>query len=589
MMKYVYTDGTQPISTLKEAMTNSMPSPNGLWLPDKLPKLLLNDSKKSFHDIIYMVLRALLSNEISDSVLRTIIKESFNFSIPLVHLHDNIHILELFHGPTMTFKDVGARFMARIIRHLIPDKTINVVAATSGDTGGAVADAFSLLPNVNVNIFYPSGLISSIQEKQITSYGKNVKAYSVDGNFDDCQSIVKQLLRDKIILSESFIFPANSINIIRLIPQVSYYFWAYAQLNTNKPVNFCVPSGNLGNITAGVIAYLMGLPVHKFIVATNINKTFGTYLTTGIIPDVKAIPSLSCAMDISIPNNLIRLKYLFKDRIHMQSKIKSYSITDEETLHTISNVHKIHNYILDPHTSVGYTAIDKYNSKNTHNLTELTIPTILLSTAHPAKFPEVLKKAQLYPDIPNQLRRFLTMTSHKINIDKSYSVWRNMIGKNITLIGMPGAGKTTIGKELSFKMNKLFIDTDCVIEKKFDKKLHEIIKQKGNDIFLNIEEQTILNLQCSNTIISTGGSVIYSEKAMQYLQKISTIIYLDVPLSTLYKRLNNLTERGVILKENQTLEDLFNERNILYKKYSHIILKNTILPNIINTYIKYKH
>ena len=573
-MKYVYTDGTQPISTLKEAMTNSMPSPNGLWLPEKFPKLLLNDSKKSYHDIIFMVLRALLSDEISDSVLRTIIKESFNFSIPLVHLHDNIHILELFHGPTMTFKDVGARFMARIIRHLIPDKTINVVAATSGDTGGAVADAFSLLPNVNINIFYPSGLISSIQEKQITSYGKNVKAYSVDGNFDDCQSIVKQLLRDKIILSESFIFPANSINIIRLIPQVSYYFWAYAQLNINKPVNFCIPSGNLGNITAGVIAYLMGLPVNKFIVATNINKTFGTYLTTGIIPEVKAIPSLSCAMDISIPNNLIRLKYLFKDHIHMQSKINSYSITDEETLHTISTVHKIHNYILDPHTSVGYTAIDKYNLKHANNK---TIPTILLSTAHPAKFPEVLKKAQLYPDIP--------MKSRRINISKSYSVWRNMIGKNITLIGMPGAGKTTIGKELSSKMNKLFIDTDEVIEKKFDKKLHEIIKQEGNNEFLNIEEDTILNLQCSNTIISTGGSAVYSEKAMEYL---------DVSLSTLCNRLHNLTERGVILKQNQTLKDLFDERNILYKKYSHIILKNNILKNnilnnIINTYINYKH
>jgi threonine synthase len=587
-MKYIYTDDTQPTSTLKEAMTNSMPSPNGLWLPEKFPKLLLNDSKKSFHDIIFMVLRALLSDEISDSVLRTIIKESFNFSIPLVHLHDNIHILELFHGPTMTFKDVGARFMARIIRHLIPNKTINVVAATSGDTGGAVADAFSLLPNVNINIFYPSGLISSVQEKQITSYGKNVKAYSVDGNFDDCQSIVKQLLRDKIILSESFIFPANSINIIRLIPQVSYYFWAYAQLNMNGPVNFCVPSGNLGNITAGVIAYLMGLPVHKFIVATNINKTFGTYLNSGIIPDVKAIPSLSCAMDISIPNNLIRLKYMFKDHIHMQSKINSYSITDDETLHTISTVHKKYNYILDPHTSVGYTSIDKYNSQHIQNVNYLT-PTILLSTAHPAKFPEVLKKAHLYPTIPNQLRRFLTTTSHKININKSYSLWRNIIGKNITLIGMPGAGKTTIGKQLSSNMNKIFIDTDDMIEHQYDKKLHEIIKQKGNNAFLNIEEDTILNLQCSNTIISTGGSVIYSEKAMDYLQKISTIIYLDVPLSTLCNRLNNLTERGVILKHNQTFEDLFNERIILYKQYSHIIITDTSLSNIINTYIKYKH
>lgn len=598
-MRYLYTDGSQPISTLKDAITNSMPSPKGLWLPEKFPKISLNNSNNSnnsFHSIIFEVLRSLLSNEISDSVLKTIIKETFNFPIPLLNLHDNIHILELFHGPTMTFKDIGARFMAHIIRHIIPEKTINVVVATSGDTGGAVADAFSLLKNVNVNIFYPNGLISSIQEKQITCHGKNVKAYSVDGDFDECQDMVKQLLRDKIILSESFIFPANSINIIRLIPQVSYYFWAYIQLKTNKPVNFCVPSGNLGNITAGVIAYLMGLPVNKFIVATNINDTFGKYLNNGIIPDVKAIPSLSCAMDISIPNNLIRLQYLFKDHIHMQSKIDSFSINDDETLNIIKYVNEKYNYLLDPHTSVGYSAIKKYYEKNTNISLELdSTPTILLSTAHPAKFPKVLKKNNLNPSIPVQLHHLFKMKFNKINISKDYSLWRNMIGKNITLIGMPGSGKTTLGKELSLKMNKLFVDTDRLIEKIHNKKLSEIINSDGNDGFLSIEENTILDLQCSNTIISPGGSVVYSEKAMDHLKKISIVIHLDVSLINLRKRLNNLAERGVVLKENQTFEDLFNERNLLYNKYSQIKFDNNsplnmdLLSNITSMYINYGH
>jgi threonine synthase len=577
-MKYYYTDGTLELSNLKDAITNAMPTPNGLWLPQIIPKLDNFNYKRTFHEIAFDVLRLLLSDEIPSSTLKTIIKEAFNFPIPLVHLHDNIHILELFHGPTLTFKDIGARFMALIIRYLVPNKTINVVVATSGDTGSAVADAFSKIPNVNVNVFYPSGLISHVQEKQITSYGNNVKAYSVEGNFDDCQDMVKQLLRDKVILSESFIFPANSINIIRLIPQTIYYFWAYSQLNTNSKVNFCVPSGNLGNLTAGIIANLMGLPVNKFIVATNINKAFGTYLQTGTTIETRAIPSLSSAMDISIPNNLIRLKYLFNNNNKlMQEKTISYSITDKETLQTISTVFEKTNYMMDPHTSVGYTAIEKYNS---------VLPTILLSTAHPSKFPEVMKQVNMYPINPPQLLNSLNKETHKIIISKSYNKWINTFGKNITLIGMPASGKSTLGKLLASKMNKLFVDTDTVIEQANNCRLAEITKQ-GNDIFLDIEEKTILNLQCKNTIIATGGSVVYSDKAMKYLKRISTIVYLDVSLKLLLERLNNVIERGVVLKAGQTIEDLFNERTPLYEQYSQIKVPSSSVNNIINRYITY--
>jgi shikimate kinase len=401
---------------------------------------------------------------------------------------------------------------------------------------------------------------------------------------------VKQLLQDKIILAETFIFPANSINIIRLIPQVSYYFWAYAQLqhklNTSSYdlINICVPSGNLGNITSGIIAYLMGLPVNKFIVATNINNAFGEYLETGITSNKKAIPSLSCAMDISIPNNLIRLKYIFQnDHIDMQHKLCSYSITDEETLNTTSVIYKKYNYLFDPHTSVGYTAIQKHQCHHKHIP---TYKTILLSTAHPSKFPNVLKKLQITIPIPYQLEHLLTKQTNKILIDKDYSLWRNRIGKNITLIGMPCSGKTTQGTKLASMMNKLFIDTDTIIEQNEHKTLSNII-ESGNEYFLDIEKQTILNLKCSNTVISTGGSVIYSEEAMKHLQQISTIIYLDVSLDILYKRLTNLTERGVVLKKQQTIEDLYIERSLLYNKYSHIVLTDTSIHNIVHTYLQY--
>ena len=303
----------------------SIPLPNALWFPNNIEPLdeefYENIEKLSFFEIAKRVLDNLLGEEIEKDKLIDIVKDSFNFEIPLVKCSDNIHILELFHGPTFTFKDVGARFMSRILKHYFPEGTENfdIIVSTSGDTGSAVADAFQDLPNVKVHILYPKDLISEVQEKQLTTYGKNVFAYEVEGNFDDCQNLIKKSLSDKSLTNRLLFFPANSINIARLIPQSLYYFWAYAQFkkySTKQPI-ICVPSGNLGNLSGGILASLLGLPIKHFIGATNINNTFEKYINNDLesFDNIKrAEPTLSSAMDISLPNNLKKIQYVFKDQ-----------------------------------------------------------------------------------------------------------------------------------------------------------------------------------------------------------------------------------------------------------------------------------
>ena len=571
---YSSTDTTKRYASFKECLFNPIPFNDSLWFPDNIKELgnsfYENIHNMNFNEISFVVLNSLIGDEIPDKELKNIINETINFDIPLKNF-DNISILELFHGPTLTFKDIGARFMARILKYFIKDEQIKIVVSTSGDTGSAVADAFYQMKNVEVDILYPKALISKIQEEQITSYNQNINCYKVIGNFDDCQDLVKKTLKDDELNNILKFFPANSINIARLLPQTLYYFWAYSQFKKfdkeSKNICFCVPSGNLGNLSAGVIAYKLGLPVKHFIGGVNANDTLVNYLEKGYISNKRAIATISNAMDVSLPNNLKRLIYAFNNDYKMMSKlISSASITDKETNEGIIEFYNLYNYTIDPHTSVGYQTIKKFRDNKLKDY-----KFILLATAHPSKFPDVLNEIKIPFNIPNQLKNINKNNNYK-EINNSYDDWKDNIIKNlkksnITIIGMPGTGKTTVGKHLLKTLNYQLIDLDIKIEERYNMKLSEIISNYGNQKFKNIEEDEMLNLNGYNNIFSTGGSVVYSEKGMNYLKKISTIVFLDTPYEIIEERLSDLAERGVVFDNNKTLRDIFEERYPLYMNY----------------------
>ena len=573
-------------SNFKNCLLNPLPLKDSLWFPDNIKKLddlfFENIDKMDFKSIALTVLKNLLNDDIPEENLLNIIEESLNFKIPLIKCDNNMYILELFHGPTFTFKDVGARFMSRILKYYYPVGTENfdIIVSTSGDTGGAVADAFQDLPNVKVHILYPKDMISEVQEKQLTTYGNNVFAYELDGNFDECQDLIKKTLSDKDLTNRMLFFPANSINIARLIPQCLYYFWAYSLLKkeTNKKPIICVPSGNLGNLSGGILAYKLGLPVKRFIGATNKNNTFERYIKEGdeVFKNIKrAEPTLSSAMDISIPNNLKRLKYVFRNE-KISDLISSYSVSDIETKVGIKTFWDYYNYSIDPHTSVGYQAVNKYKlEKNSEDIF------IILSTAHPAKFYKTMDKVLIPYKMPNKIIELLKSKGKSYFLKKNYELWKKVLIKNsfnnITFIGMPFSGKSFLARELSDEYQVL--DIDILLEEKHKSKLSDILKNVGTNKFIELEEKCILDLphEFINTIYSPGGSVIYSEKIMNHFKKISKIIFLDVSFSLLdnrkseFEKINGDT-RGIVYKKDQTFKDLFDERYPLYLKYADIII-----------------
>ena len=307
----------------------------------------------------------------------------------MVHIHDSIYTLELFHGPTLAFKDIGARFMSRCLGHFSKESSqkVTVLVATSGDTGGAVANGFYDVPGVEVVILYPSGKVSSVQEKQLTTLGKNIKALEVEGTFDDCQQMVKQAFMDEDLKAKMFLTSANSINVARWLPQQFYYFLAWKQwkFKDNPPV-ICVPSGNFGNICAGLLAQKSGLPVKHFIAATNANDIVTRYLQSGIYQSRKAVATLSNAMDVGDPSNFVRILELFQREYGIvKGALSSESVSDEETVQTIEKVKRSYNYLLDPHGAVGYAVLKKYLDVHTAD------KGIFLETAHPVKFYDVVE------------------------------------------------------------------------------------------------------------------------------------------------------------------------------------------------------
>ncbi|MBN2090648.1 threonine synthase [candidate division KSB1 bacterium] len=379
--------------TFREAVMKGLAADGGLFMPAEIPALPASFFQKlkslTFQEIAFEVGHNLLKYELPAAKLQEIILSAFNFEAPIHSLTEQIHVLELFHGPTLAFKDFAARFMARLMAYFIAksQQKMTILVATSGDTGSAVADGFFQMDGIQVFILYPAGKVSALQEKQLTTQGENIVALEIQGTFDDCQHIVKQSFMDHTLVEKLNLTSANSINIARLIPQSFYYFYAMAQLHTPlEPIIFSVPSGNFGNVTAGVIARKMGLPVAKFVAAVNANDGIPKYLKSGQYQAQPTRQTLSNAMDVGNPSNFARILDLYH---HNPAKIRedfwSTSILDDEVRQTIREVYVQFNYILEPHGAVGYAALKRYlNESGRKNMA------ILLETAHPAKFWEVV-------------------------------------------------------------------------------------------------------------------------------------------------------------------------------------------------------
>jgi len=401
-MKYYSTNKKSIRVNFREAVLKGIADDQGLFFPEKIEALpeeiIRNFQKSGLAEIAFEIARLFVSNDIPKNVLLEIIKDSLNFEIPLVKVEENIFSLELFHGPTMAFKDVGARFLARCMGYFAEiSRTITILVATSGDTGSAVANGFLGIEGIDVVILYPSGKVSPLQEKQFTTLGKNITAIEVSGTFDDCQRMVKQAFADLELKKRINLSSANSINIARLIPQSFYYFFAYAQLAQDSlPLIISVPSGNYGNLTAGLIAKRLGLPVEIFLAASNINRPVPDYLETGEFKPRSSLETIANAMDVGDPSNFARILEMYDHSWKaIRKEIIGYSYTDDQIRKTIKQVYKKTGYLLDPHGATGYLALKEY-------LYDHPGIGIFFETAHPAKFhtiiEEVIEENLIIPD-----------------------------------------------------------------------------------------------------------------------------------------------------------------------------------------------
>lgn len=392
-MQYYSTNNQSPKVDFKQATINGQASDKGLYFPEHIPILskafIENISHYSNEEIAYEVIKSYVGDVIPADELRRIVNETINFDIPLVKITDAIFSLELYHGPTLAFKDIGARFMSRCLSYFVQgfSKKVTVLVATSGDTGGAVANGFYDIDGVDVVILYPSGKVSTVQEKQLTTLGKNIYALEVDGTFDDCQQMVKQIFTDEALNKKLFLTSANSINVARWLPQQFYYFFAYKQwAQKNMPPVIAVPSGNFGNICAGILAHISGLPVKHFIAACNANDVVPTFMQTQKYVPKKAVATISNAMDVGNPSNFIRILEIFNNQFtDLKKVLSSCSVTDAATKDTLQKVYKNEGYLLDPHGAVGYWALQQYLQNNTSE------KGIVLETAHPVKFYDVVE------------------------------------------------------------------------------------------------------------------------------------------------------------------------------------------------------
>lgn len=416
-MQFYSTNTPALRASLQEAIFKGLPDDNGLYMPVEIPRLsdsfLKNLANYSFQEIAFEIAHALLHEDIPASDLKKIIDAAIDFPAPVVQLDDHTCVLELFHGPSLAFKDFGARFMAQTMSYFnrSEDKQLVILVATSGDTGGAVAAGFYKTPGIQVVILYPSGKVSPLQEKQLTALGHNITALEIDGTFDDCQALVKKAFLDQEVTRSVRLSSANSINIARLIPQSFYYFEAYKQvMNQGKTVVFSVPSGNFGNLTAGLLAQKMGLPVAHFIAATNSNDVVPEYLSTGTYTPRPSQRTLSNAMDVGAPSNFARMLDLYCSTWNiMKSDISGYGFSDAATIEAMKEIHAQYNYVIDPHGAVGYLALKKYQETHPAHLG------IILETAHPSKFIEDVESI-LEKQVPIPERLAVLHDAQKVSV-----------------------------------------------------------------------------------------------------------------------------------------------------------------------------
>ena len=433
-MNYISLNHNSKKVNFENALINGLAPDKGLYYPEYTPKLskkfIDNIQHYSNYEIAYKVIKPFIGDCIDKKNLNKIIKNTLSFEFPLKEINSKIYSLELFHGPTLAFKDVGARFMARFLGFIAEKKRnekITVLVATSGDTGGAVASGFNNIEGIDVVILYPKNKVSQIQEKQLTTFGNNINALEVDGDFDDCQNMVKNIFIDSQINSKIDITSANSINVGRWLPQTFYYFFAYKEikrrLGNNKTV-FSVPSGNFGNICAGLLSKLMGLPIDHFISATNINNVVPLFLKTGEYIPKKTIKTISNAMDVGNPSNFIRIQNLYNNDFHKLKKTMSgFYFSDSMTRDKIYNVFKKYNYILDPHGAIGYLGLKKFLKSNKNYFG------VFLETAHPIKFLEIVeKKIKEKIPVPKQIKNILNKNGKKIPIS-SYNELKSFLLK----------------------------------------------------------------------------------------------------------------------------------------------------------------
>jgi threonine synthase len=402
-VKYYSLNRQAPDATFKEAVVRGLAPDKGLYFPEKINPLpdsfFQNIDTLSNTVIAYEAIRQFIEPEIPQSVLQDIIGETLSFEFPLINLDDRISVLELFHGPTMAFKDVGARFMARCLGYFSKDSSdeVTVLVATSGDTGGAVANGFLGVPGVKVVILYPSGKVSEIQEKQLTTLGQNITALEVDGTFDDCQAMVKRAFLDGELTEKMRLTSANSINVARWLPQMFYYFFAYKELRKiGKEIVFSVPSGNFGNICAGMMAHQLGLPIKQFIASNNENDVVTEYLKTQLYRPRPSVQTISNAMDVGDPSNFIRIREIYKDDfLELKAHLCSFRFSDIATKSAMKELHGNYGYVADPHGAVGYLGAKAYlqDHPDAH--------CVFLETAHSTKFldvvEEVIKQEQPLP------------------------------------------------------------------------------------------------------------------------------------------------------------------------------------------------
>jgi threonine synthase len=402
-MNYYSLNKQAPNTSFKDAVIKGLAPDKGLYFPESitpLPKHFFDNIDNLSHsEIAFEAIKQFVLPEIPENVLKTIVEETLSFDFPVVKLNENISTLELFHGPTMAFKDVGARFMARCLGYFNQnnDKEVTVLVATSGDTGGAVANGFLGVKGVNVVILYPSGKVSDIQEMQLTTLGKNIKALEVNGTFDDCQDMVKTAFLDESLTSKMQLTSANSINVARWLPQLFYFMFAYKQLHKKyDDIVFSIPSGNFGNICAGMMAQQLGLPINHFVASNNANNVVTRYLISQLYEPKPSVQTISNAMDVGAPSNFIRIKEIYKNDFELlKENVSSYSFSDDETKAAMLEIYNNFNYVADPHGAVGYLGCKSHLQVNPK------AHCVFLETAHPTKFldvvEDVIKKEQLLP------------------------------------------------------------------------------------------------------------------------------------------------------------------------------------------------